>query len=327
MQSADPGPRRLSGDRARRRRAGAMFAASMLLGRALQPVEQIVGSWRNLSSARAGIPPRSTSCWRPVRERALTLPRPAGRLAVEDVTYVVPGSRAPMLRGVSFALEPGEVLGVIGPSGRRQVDPGAPLVGVLRRRRRGAARRRRHRAWARTTWATISATCRRTSSCSPTRLPPTSAASETDNDGASCAPPSWRGCTKWCCGCPTATRPRSARAAPSCPAATRQRIGLARAVYGEPSLVVLDEPTSNLDAKGDSALADCVHHLKNDGTTTVVISHRLSTMGVVDKILVLRDGRRHVRSARRGAGEAVRNSRPPKADRACSRVRRIRSGG
>ena len=70
----------------------------------------------------------------------------------------------------------------------------------------------------------------------------------------------------------------------------RQRIALARAVYGNPSLVVLDEPSSNLYADGDAALTDCIIQLKEQGTTVVIVSHRPSTIGVVDKILVLRDG-------------------------------------
>jgi ATP-binding cassette, subfamily C, bacterial len=70
----------------------------------------------------------------------------------------------------------------------------------------------------------------------------------------------------------------------------RQRIGLARAAYGSPCLVVLDEPSSNLDADGDAALADCILQLKKRGATVVIVSHRPSTIGVVDKILVLKDG-------------------------------------
>jgi ABC-type protease/lipase transport system fused ATPase/permease subunit len=70
----------------------------------------------------------------------------------------------------------------------------------------------------------------------------------------------------------------------------RQRIGLARAVFGNPSLVVLDEPSSNLDANGDAALAQCVLKLKDKGTTVVMVSHRPATLATMDKILLLRDG-------------------------------------
>src|SRR5438876_4701934 len=91
---------------------GAMFAASILLGRALQPVEQIVGSWRNLVSARAAfLRVRELLAANPLREAGLSLPRPDGRLWVEALTFVPPLSNKPILRGVAFGIEPGEVLG------------------------------------------------------------------------------------------------------------------------------------------------------------------------------------------------------------------------
>jgi ATP-binding cassette subfamily C protein len=78
----------------------------------------------------------------------------------------------------------------------------------------------------------------------------------------------------------------------------RQRIGLARALYGNPSLVVLDEPSSNLDADGDAALTECVITLKQRGVTVIIISHRPATLGVVDKILLIRDGMAEMFGAR-----------------------------
>src|SRR4051794_23395798 len=112
---------------------GAMFAASILLGRALQPVEQIVGSWRNLVSARAAfLRVREVLAANPPHETGMTLPRPKGRLSVEGLTFVAPLNPKPILRGVTFDIEPGEVLGIIGPSGAGKSTLARHIVGVLK---------------------------------------------------------------------------------------------------------------------------------------------------------------------------------------------------
>ncbi|WP_456861662.1 type I secretion system permease/ATPase [Bradyrhizobium sp. USDA 4503] len=272
--------------------AGAMFAASILLGRALQPVEQIVGSWRSLVSARgAFLRVRELLGANPPRQSGLTLPRPEGRLSVEALSFAVPGTSRPILRGVTFQVEPGEVLGIIGPSGagkstlaRHIVGVQAPSAGAVRLDGSDVS------TWIRSSLGehlgylpqdielfadTVAANiCRFKDGDDKTIILAARMADVHEMilrlvDGYD-------------------TQVGEGGAILS--GGYRQRIGLARAVYGNPSLVVLDEPSSNLDSEGDAALAECITELKKRGTTVVIISHRPATIGVADKLLVLRDG-------------------------------------
>jgi len=112
---------------------GAMFAASILLGRSLQPIEQIVGSWRSLVSARASfLRIRTLLVANPLLDLRLELPRPLGQVAVEGLSYAPLRSTKAILRNVSFRIEPGEVIGIIGPSGAGKSTLVRHIVGVLK---------------------------------------------------------------------------------------------------------------------------------------------------------------------------------------------------
>lgn len=271
---------------------GAMFAASILLGRALQPVEQIVGSWRGLVSARgAFLRLRELLAASPTQEPRLTLARPDGRLSVEGLSYVAPGSPKPILRGITFQIEPGEVLGIIGPSGagkstlaRHIVGVQAPSAGAVRIDGADVS------TWIKSSLGehlgylpqdvelfadTVAANIGRFSD-----------GADTDIILAA----RMAGVHEMILRLPEGYDSHVGEGGAILSGGYRQRIGLARAAYGNPSLVVLDEPSSNLDSDGDAALADCIMQLKKRGTTVVLISHRPATIGVVDKILVLREG-------------------------------------
>ena len=271
---------------------GAMFAASILLGRALQPVEQVVGSWRNLVSARgAFLRVRELLSANPLREAGLSLPRPTGRLLVEALTFVPPLSNKPILRGVAFGIEPGEVLGVIGPSGAGKSTLARHIVGVLAPSA-GAVRLDGSdvSVWARTTLGQHLGYLPQDIELFADSIAANISRFQEGEDKEAILAAQMAGVHDMIVRLPNGYDTQVGEGGAILSGGYRQRIGLARAVYGNPSLVVLDEPSSNLDADGDAALTDCIMQLKQRGTTVVIISHRPSTIGVVDKILVLRDG-------------------------------------
>jgi PrtD family type I secretion system ABC transporter len=270
---------------------GAMFAASILLGRALQPVEQIVGQWRNLTSARGAYRRvKDLLAANPQREATLTLPRPTGRLSVEGLSYAVPGTNRPILRNVTFRIDPGEVLGIIGPSGAGKSTLARHIVGILAPTA-GVVR---------LDGADVSTWPRQSLGAYLGYLPQdielfadtvaTNISRFRNDDEEVIKAAQIAGVHDMILRLPGGYETQIGDGGAVLSGGYRQRIGLARACYDNPSLVVLDEPSSNLDSDGDAALVRCIAELKKSGATVVLISHRPNTLGAVDKILLLRDG-------------------------------------
>jgi PrtD family type I secretion system ABC transporter len=272
--------------------AGVMFAASLLLGRALQPVEQVTGSWRSFVSVR-GAMRRLGDLWTASKPGtgSVVLPRPAGHLSVDGLTFVSPGTSRPILRGISFEVAAGEVLGVIGPSGagksslvRQLVGVLAPSVGVVRLDGADVAQWAhsglgRHLGYLPQDIELFADTV----AANINRFQP-------GNDEATIRAAKLAGVHDLILRLPRGYDTPIGEGGAVLSGGYRQRIALARAVYGGPSMVVLDEPSSNLDSEGDVALGRCIAELKRQGTTVVVVSHRPQTVGSADKLLLLKDG-------------------------------------
>jgi PrtD family type I secretion system ABC transporter len=274
--------------------SGMLFANMILASRALQPIEKIVGSWEPLNGmaraharlmallSRAEAPPAAT-----------TLPRPKGKLAVEGLNYAPQGATKLLLANINFSLEGGEILGVIGPSGAGKSTLARLLMGIWRPnngvvRLDGAdvftwdrADFGRHVGYLPQDTELFAGSIRHNIA----RF----RADVTDEQVVRAA--QMAGVHDLILRLPKAYETDVGEGGHTLSAGQRQRVGLARAMLGDPAFVVLDEPNASLDAEGEEALMQAVDAMKANGSTVVIISHKPSVFRGADKILVLREGR------------------------------------
>ena len=273
---------------------GAMIAASILLGRALAPVELAVSNWRGFVGARAAlarlkellaaVPPASTN---------MSLPEPEGRVDFEQVIATAPGGdpAEPILKGVSFQLTPGEVLGVIGPTAAGKSSLARLLVGVWPTLR-GSVRLDGVDVyeWSRGDLGKhIGYQPQDVALFDGTVAENIARFGEVDSDAVVSAARQAR-VHELILRLPQGYDTRLGADGHVLSGGQCQRIELARALYGDPVLVVLDEPNANLDQPGEQALLATIAELKQAGTTLVIIAHRPSILASADRILYLNNG-------------------------------------
>jgi len=271
---------------------GLMVAGSILLGRALAPIDQLTGVWKQFIGAREQY--RRLNDWLkrvPAAPERMSLPVPAGTLSVEGVSVVPPGATAPVLRGVSFSAAPGEVIGIIGPSAAGKSTLARTILGVWpatqgKVRLDGAD----VYGWAREDLGPhVGYLPQDVELFDGTVAENIARCGETDGDRVVAAA-RLAGVHEMVLRLPQGYDTVIGSVGGILTGGQRQRIALARAVYGAPKLVVLDEPNSSLDEAGDQALLEALRTLKARGTTILVISHRTGILPVVDRLLVLADG-------------------------------------
>ena len=274
---------------------GVMIAASILMGRALAPVEQAIGAWKQFVASRSAHGRLKTLLAdHTPREPRLSLPQPRGEYRVESVVAAAPGGSVPILKGVSLAIPQGTVVGVIGPSGSGKSTLARLLVGVW-----GAASGKVRldgadvHAWDKAElgpW--IGYLPQDVELFDGTVAENIARFGELDSEAIVQAA-TLAGVHDMILHLPQGYDTPIGNAGCALSGGQRQRIALARALYGNPSVVVLDEPNSNLDDVGETALVAAVKQLKAAGRTVVLITHRTSVLSVIDSLLVLRDGQVH----------------------------------
>ena len=271
---------------------GAMIAGSILLGRALAPVEQAIGSWKSAVAARGayGRIKRQLDAMTP-RAEAMALPAPAGKFSVEGMSYVYPGASEPVLRAIDFRLEPGESVGLIGPTAVGKTTLARLAVGNLRP---SAGHIRLDTADV-AQWDPVDLgqyigyLPQDVELFAGTVRENIARMAEGDAEQVVAAA-QLAGVHEIILSLPAGYETDIGEGGAVLSGGQRQRIGLARAVFGNPKFVVLDEPNANLDHDGEVALLETVARLKAQGATMIIIAHRPSVLRNVDKILVLRGG-------------------------------------
>lgn len=272
---------------------GAMIASSIIAGRALAPVESAIGQWRLFGTSIAAWKRLRTFLESAPKETAkISLPAPAGHIKLDRVYCQPAGAKKPVLKNVTVEALPGEALGVIGPSGAGKSTLARAMVGVERVisgevRLDGADLL----TWNREEVGRHIGYLPQESELFEGTIADNIARFRADrSDDAVIRAATAAGAMQMILALPDGFETEMGERGARLSVGQRQRIGLARALYGEPALVVLDEPNSNLDAEGEAALSNAILALKERKATVVVVAHRPSAITHVDKLLMLVDG-------------------------------------
>jgi ATP-binding cassette subfamily C protein len=274
--------------------AGIIIAGSILSARALAPVEQVIAQWRVFVSARQSWHRLNNLLARIPDDRdVMQLPKPKASLSVEAVSVAPPGLNVLVARDVAFGLQAGQGLGIIGPSASGKSSLARTLVGVWRPvtgkvRIDGATLDQwssealgEHIGYLPQDMELFSGTVAQNIA----RLEP-----EPDPAKVIAAAQA-AGVHELILGLPNGYETEMGEGGTALSAGQRQRVGLARALYGDPFLVVLDEPNSSLDHDGEEALTKAIMSVRARGGIAIVIAHRPSALAAVDQLLVMRGGR------------------------------------
>ncbi|WP_067216949.1 type I secretion system permease/ATPase [Marinomonas gallaica] len=271
---------------------GMMIAGSILLGRALAPLDLLINSWsgfNNARSARTRLQELLSSF--PEEDRNMSLPEPTGQVDAINLFVGPAGSRTPTLKGVNFEVKPGDLVGIIGPSAAGKSSLAKAILGI---------------------WPTLNGTLRidgaEVQHYNREEIGPHIGYLPQDielfngtvseniarfgevNPDLVVAAAKKAGVHDMILQLPDAYDTRIGVDSGALSGGQRQRVGLARALYGTPKVVVLDEPNSNLDELGEKALSETMQILKQESVTTFVISHRTSILKSIDKLMVLKEG-------------------------------------
>jgi ATP-binding cassette subfamily C protein/ATP-binding cassette subfamily C protein EexD len=274
--------------------AGSMIACSILMGRALQPVDQVVGQWKQVVGARQAYHRLSQLFGQtPDTEEHTELPSPTGQLSVSGLAVVPPGAKSALLQGISFEVLPGEAVALVGPSGAGKSSLMRALVGIWPAfagsiRLDGAELQHwdsdvlgRHLGYLPQTVELFSGSVAENIS----RFQP-----DTNDQDIVQAAMKAR-VHQMIQNLPDGYDTQIGIGGRALSGGQRQRIGLARALYGNPRLIILDEPNANLDSEGEEALYQIINDLKEQGKAIIFVSHKMSLVSLAEKSLILADGR------------------------------------
>lgn len=271
---------------------GVMIAASLVMARALSPLEQAIGGWRNGIAAISAYRRIRRTLKRPARRpEDMKLPHPQGRLTLDAVEYILPGAERPLLAGISAEIEPGTAVALIGRTGTGKSTLARLIVGIDKPSR-GAIRLDGADIfkWPRDQITNCIGYLPQEPELVGQTVADTIGRLDADADDVVAAA-QLAGAHEMILALPNGYRTSLENGGYRLSGGQRQLIGLARAIYRHPPVIVLDEADAHLDALGTAALARTVNNLRDAGCTVVLVGHRMSTINLADRVLLIDQGR------------------------------------